>query len=170
MRFALALLAVGALLSAQTRSRKAHEHGSAKVNIAFESAAGSPKGEIEFEAPADSVIGFEYEAKSAADKAKQSVALNMLKTRFAEMVIFPATAACKLTNTSAKVEARQEQHSEVHAKFDVECAKSLAGTGIRFGFKKVFPKIHDVDVALLAGEQQLSLDVEDDKGVLKIAK
>jgi len=181
MRFALVVLALGVLLPAQTRSRKAHEHGSAKVNIAFETTKGAPKGVIEFESPADSVVGFEYEAKTAADKAKVTAALNTLKARFGEMVIFPAAAACKVTAKSAKVAAddhhdskqkggKQEQHSEVQAAFDVACAKPLAGLEIRFGFTKVFPKIHDVDVALLAGEQQASADVENDKGVLKIAK
>lgn len=180
MRFALVLLAVSVALPAQTRSRKAHEHGSAKVNIAFETAKGSPKGVIEFESPADSVVGFEYEAKTAADKAKVAAALNTLKARFAEMVILPAAAACKVTNKSAKLEAehhdakqkgaKQEQHSEVHAEFDVACAKPLTGLEIRFGFMKVFPKIHDVEVALLVGDQQASADVENDKGVLKIAK
>ena len=176
MRFAVVLFAVGVMLPAQQRSRKAHEHGSAKVNIAFETATGMPKGVIEFEAPAESVVGFEYAAKTAADKAKVTAALNTLKARFGEMVILPAAAACKVTNKSAKVEAEQhdskskEQHSEVHAEFDVACTKPLSGTEIRFGFTKVFPKIHDVDVALLVGEQQSKADVENDKGVLKIAK
>ncbi len=180
MRFALLLLIVGIVASAQPRSRKAHEHGSAKVNIAFETAKGAPKGVIEFESPAESVVGFEYEAKTPADKAKVAAALNTLKARFAEMVILPAAAACKVTNKSAKVEAehhdakqkgaKQEQHSEVHAEFDVACAKPLSGGEIRFGFTKVFPKIHDVDVALLVGDQQASADVENDKGSLKIAK
>jgi hypothetical protein len=179
MRLTLVLLAVGVILPAQTRSRKAHEHGSAKVSIAFETAKGAPKGVIEFESPAESVVGFEYEAKTPADKAKVTAALNTLKARFGEMVILPPAAACKLTAKSAKMEAehhdatqtgKQEQHSEVHAEFDVACAKPLNGLEIRFGFTKVFPKIHDVDVALLVGEQQSSADVENDKGVLKIAK
>lgn len=176
MRFAVVLLAVGVMLPAQTRSRKAHEHGSAKVNIAFETATGAPKGVIEFESPADSIVGFEYEAKSAADKAKVTAALRVLKARFGEMVILPPASGCKLTNKSAKVEAEhhdaksKEQHSEVHAEFDVTCAKPLSGGEIRFGFTKVFPKVHDVDVALLVGEQQSKADVENDKGVLKIAK
>jgi len=179
MRAAIVFFAVCALLPAQTRSRKAHEHGSAKLNIAFETTKGSPKGVMEFEAPAESVVGFEHEAKSAADKAKQTAALNTLKTRIAEMVIFPAASGCRITNKTMKVEgghrekkagAKHEEHSEVHAEFDVACAKPLAGGEIRFGFSKVFPKVHDVDVALLAGEQQLSVEVENDKGVLKIAK
>jgi len=176
MRIAIVLLVAGLTLPGQTRSRTAHEHGSAKVNIAFETATGAPKGMIEFEAPAESVVGFEYEAKSAADKAKVAAALRSLITRFGEMVILPPASGCKLTNKSAKVEAERhdakskEQHSEVHAEFDVACAKPLSGTEIRFGFMKVFPKIHDVDVALLVGEQQSSAHVENDKGVLKIVK
>ena len=176
MRFAVVLLVVGLMLAGQTRSRKAHEHGSAKVNIAFETATGSPKGVIEFEAPAESVVGFEYEAKSVADKTKVAAALRMLTARFGEMVILPAAAGCKISNQSAKVDVEKhdpkakEQHSEVHAEFAVACAKPLAGLEIRFGFMKVFPKIHDVEVALLAGEQQSKADVENDKGVLKIAK
>ena len=46
MRLTLVLLAVGVILPAQTRSRKAHEHGSAKVSIAFETAKGAPKGVV----------------------------------------------------------------------------------------------------------------------------
>jgi len=180
MRVALILVVVGILLPGQTRSRKAHEHGSAKVSIAFETVKGTPKGVIEFEAPAEGVVGFEYEAKTAADKAKVTAALNTLKARFGEMVILPAAAGCVIKNKSAKVEAeahdskqkggKQEQHSEVHAEFDVACAKPLSGLEIRFGFMKVFPKVHDVEVALLAGDQQSKADVENDKGVLKIAK
>ena len=170
MRFAVVLVLAGAVLCGQTRSRKAHEHGSAKVNIAFETATGAPKGVIEFEAPAESVVGFEYEAKSVADKTKVATALRMLTARFGEMVVLPGAAGCKMTNTSAKVETLKEQHSEVHAEFAVACAKPLAGLEIRFGFMKVFPKIHDVDVAMLVGEQQSKADVENDKGVLKIAK
>ncbi len=170
IRLVLGVLVVGALVPGQARSRKAHEHGSAKLSIAFETAKGSPKGVMEFEAAGESVIGFEYEAKSAGDKAKQAAALRTLKARFGEMVIFPAAAGCRVTNKSAKVTSQGGQHSEVRAEFEVECAKALAGTEIRFGFGKVFPKVHDVDVALLVGEQQLSADVENDKGVLKIAK
>ncbi|MBM3784044.1 MAG: DUF2796 domain-containing protein [Acidobacteria bacterium] len=177
MRFAFLLAILAVTLPAQQRSRKAHEHGAAKINIAFESTKGAPKGVIEFEAPAESVVGFEHEAKSAADKANQAAALNTLKARFGEMVVIPG---CKITPKSAKVEvehhdaktkgAKHEEHSEVHAEFDVQCAKPLAGTVISFGIAKVFPKIHDTDVALIAGEQQSSVEVKTGKETLRIAK
>ena len=163
MRLALAVLAVSVVLPAQPRSRKAHEHGSAKVNIAFEAA----RGVLEFEAPAQSVVGFEYAAKSAADRLKVATALQTLRARMGEMVIFPA--GCTVTAKRATVEGGGE-HSEVAAAFDVQCAKPLGGSEIRFGFAKVFPGIRAVDVALLADERQMSMAVENDKGVLKITK
>jgi hypothetical protein len=181
MRILAVLVAFTMALAPQARSRKAHEHGEAKVNIAFETTKGSPKGVIEFEAPAESIVGFEYQARTAADQAKMAAALNTLKTRFSEMVILPAASQCKIVARSADVKseahnekkkggAKPEEHSEVHAMFDVQCAQPLAGKEIRFGFSKVFPRVHEAEVSLLAGEQQSGLDVKQDKGTLRIAQ
>jgi hypothetical protein len=154
-------------LCAQQRKHEAHEHGHAKLNIAFETTTGMPTGVVELESPADSIIGFEYVAKTPADKAKQEKALATLKARFAEMVVLPA--GCKMT--PAKVEVHVDgQHSEVHAEFNAKCAGPIAGKSISFGFSKVFPKIEEVDVQMLAGSQQAKLEVEKDKGTLQIAK
>jgi len=154
-------------LGAQQRAHKAHEHGHAKLNIAFETTTGAPVGAIELESPADSILGFEHVAKTPADKAKQEKALAILKARFGEMVILPA--GCKMT--PAKVEVHVEgQHAEVHAEFNATCAGPIAGKTISFGFAKVFPKIEEVEVQLLAGTQQTRLEVEKDKGTLQIAK
>ena len=166
LRFALLSLAAGSLLG-QQRTHKAHEHGHAKLNIAFETTTGTPVGSVELEAPADSIIGFEYAAKSPADKAKQEKALATLKARFSEMVVLPT--GCKMT--PAKVAVHLDgSHSEVHAEFNVKCAGPIAGKSISFGFSKVFPKIDEVEVQLLAGSQQAKLEVEKDKGTLQIAK
>lgn len=166
LRFVLPALLITSAF-AQNRSHKAHEHGHAKLNIAFETTVGAPVGSVELEAPADSIVGFEYVAKTPADKAKQEKALATLKARFAEMVVLPT--GCKMT--PAKVEVHQDgQHSEVHAEFNVKCASSIAGKSISFGFAKVFPKIDEVDVQMLAGAQQAKLEVEKDKGILQIAK
>lgn len=170
MRLALVLLAAGLLAAGQPRSRKAHVHGSAKVDLAFETTTGAPRGVAEFEAPADSVVGFEHAARTAADKAKAAAALGVLKARFGEMVVFPPAAGCKVSNKSAELAAEGDQHMEVRAAFDVQCARPLAGGEVRFGFTKVFPRIQAVDVTLLAGDQQLSVNVANDKGGLQIAR
>ena len=166
LRFALLSLAAGSLLG-QQRTHKAHEHGHAKLNIAFETTTGTPVGSVELEAPADSIIGFEYAAKSPADKAKQEKALATLKARFSEMVVLPT--GCKMTPANVEVHL-DGQHAEVHAEFNVNCAGPIAGKSISFGFSKVFPKIDEVEVQLLAGSQQAKLEVEKDKGTLQIAK
>ena len=73
--------------------------------------------------------------------------------------------------TPAKVEVHHDgQHAEVHAEFNVKCAVAIAGKSISFGFSKVFPKIDEVEVQLLAGSQQAKLEVQKDKGSLQIAK
>lgn len=166
LRFALLSLAAGSLLG-QQRTHKAHEHGHAKLNIAFETTTGTPVGSVELEAPADSIIGFEYAAKTPPDKAKQEKALATLKTRFSEMVVLPT--GCKMIPANAEVHL-DGQHAEVHAEFNVKCAGPIAGKSISFGFSKVFPKIDEVEVQLLAGSQQAKLEVEKDKGTLQIAK
>jgi hypothetical protein len=160
-------LFVASLLGAQQRGHKAHEHGHAKLNIAFETTTGAPVGAIELESPADSILGFEHVAKTPADKARQEKALALLKARFGEMVVLPA--GCKMT--PAKVEVHVEgQHAEVHAEFTAKCAGPIAGKTISFGFAKVFPKIEEVEVQMIAGTQQAKLEVEKDKGTLQIAK
>jgi len=166
LRFVLLSLAALSLYC-QPRTHKAHEHGHAKLNIAFETTTGSPVGSVELESPADSIIGFEYAAKTPADKTKQEKALATLKARFGEMVVLPT--GCKMT--PSKVEVHLDgQHAEVHAEFNVKCAGPIAGKSISFGFSKVFPKIDDVEVQFLAGSQQTKLDVEKDKGTIQIAK
>ncbi|MFN9891945.1 MAG: DUF2796 domain-containing protein, partial [Acidobacteriota bacterium] len=136
----LLVLFAAAQLGSQQRGHKAHEHGHAKLNIAFETTTGAPVGAIELESPADSILGFEHAAKTPADKARQEKALATLKARFGEMVILPA--GCKMT--PAKVEVHVEgQHAEVHAEFNAKCAGPIAGKTISFGFAKVFPKIEE---------------------------
>ena len=63
---------------------KTHVHGTATLNIAVEEQTAT----VEVEAPAESVIGFEHRAKSAADQTKQATALDMLSSKIDSMVLF----------------------------------------------------------------------------------
>ena len=53
----------------------AHIHGTAAVNIVIDDRTAI----IELTAPADSVVGFEHQAKSAADQTRQAKALDLLR-------------------------------------------------------------------------------------------
>jgi hypothetical protein len=140
-------------------------HGAAKLNIAIEGKSIT----IQLESPADSIVGFEYTAKTAADKTRQEAALNTLKTRIGEMVAFDPKAACKVTPRKVAVEKDPgEDHSDVNAEFTGSCSGSLAGTTLRFGFSRVFPRIVDIDVQLLNGEQQTGAKIHNDQGSIPL--
>ena len=167
------LLAVGsgrAVAQTATPHRNvqhAHEHGGAKLNIAIDGKDAT----IELETPADGIVGFEHTAVSDADKKQESTALNTLKNRIAEMVVFDRSAACVFTARKVAVEKDpKEGHSDVKAEFGVTCGKPPAGTTLRFGFSKIFPRISDVEVQLLNGDQQTGAKIHNDGGTIALSR
>ena len=137
------------------------------MNIAIEGKDGT----IELETPADGIVGFEHPAVTAADKKQQSTALDTLKNRIAEMVIFDRSVACSFTARKVAVEKDpDEDHSDVKADFGVTCGKPLAGTTLRFGFSKIFPRIVDVEVQLLNDSQQAGVKIHNDGGAIALSR
>jgi hypothetical protein len=162
----LLLVAIAAFPQARRRAQHAHEHGSAKLNIAVEGATAV----VEWESPAEGVLGFEHDAKTAIQKKQQEAALQVLRTRVAEMVIFDASRGCKFTPKQvAVVREAGEDHSEVKGEFTVACAKPVGGSSLRFGVTKVFPRIRNVQVQILNGAQQTGLEVSGDRGLVALA-
>lgn len=176
----------------QTQSEGAHVHGSGKLNVAIETDATAV---IEFEAPAESIYGFEHEAASEEEKQAQSQALDTLRRRFAEMLILPPALGCAIESTAADVvaeehghegEAEEEdhhedengtgesdheeevsgEHSEVHASYDVRCESSLRGARARVDLGTFFPDLHELTVTVLSDADQHSVQLEDARGEL----
>jgi hypothetical protein len=166
------LLAGAGPASAQTatphkKALHAHEHGGAKLNIAIDGKDAT----IELETPADGIVGFEHAAVSAADKKQLSTALDTLKNRIAEMVVFDRSAACTFTARKVAVEKDpDEDHSDLNAEFGVTCGKPPSGTTLRFGFSKIFPRIVDVEVQLLNGSQQTGAKIHNDGGIIALSR
>jgi hypothetical protein len=151
------------------REHKAHDHGSAKLDVAIEGQTVT----ADFEAAADPIIGFEYAPKTAADKAKVAAALSKLKTSAMQIVSLPASAACKVVSSDAHHEVEssavgQETHSEVHAEFKFQCAKSLKGAKLSSAASKLYPEIEEVQVQLVSGSQQAGATIKKGAGSLQI--
>ncbi len=146
----------------QSKSLKPHVHGAAQINIAMDGL----KGEVEFEAPADGVIGFESEAKTAAQKLAVEAALKNLRTRAAELVVFPVQSSCRMTPKEVDVHREGAQHSEVHAHYDLVCSKPITAP-IRFGVTKLFPKTREVTVTLVTDQAQKSVKIVADAGTIQ---
>lgn len=138
----------------------AHEHGVAKLQIAVE----GNKATLVLESPADSIYGFEYEPKTAAEKAKKENAFALLQTKFQEMVSIDAAWGCTFSNSKMDVEKEEGEHSELHAEWSVQCKKPLAGAKISFAVTKHFPRLKTLRVDVLSDKNQSSHEIKSDKG------
>jgi Protein of unknown function (DUF2796) len=169
--------------AAEKRRHDAHVHGVAEINIAVE----GTKATVEFRAPAESVMGFEHEAKSESDKKKRDAALEQLRAKGSQMVVFDPKLGCKSSDMktaiveakgdSAKAQAGKDahedqkksgEHREVHGTFSVACDKPLAGSRVKFGVSKVFRDIQEIKVQLVGDSGQFGATIKKDKGDVKL--
>ncbi|MBC7741727.1 MAG: DUF2796 domain-containing protein [Bdellovibrionaceae bacterium] len=141
---------------AQHREHTAHKHGSAEMAIAFQ----EKSGEIDIEVPSESIFGFEYEAKKDSDKKRQQAALDNLEKNISKMVQFNAALKCVISKDVIEVkQIKGKNHSSVHAVFKVACEKSPLGTQLGLNIQENFPKIKDIDLALIIDDLQKSVQV-----------
>ena len=94
--------------AAEKRHSEAHVHGVAEINIAVEGS----KADVEFRAPAESVMGFEHEARSESDKKKRDAALRTVQTKMNQMVLFDPKLSCKFSEAKTTVVEEKEERSE----------------------------------------------------------
>ena len=161
--------------AAEKRHSEAHVHGVAEINIAVEGS----KAEVEFRTPAESIMGFEHEAKSESDKKKRDAALRTLQNKMNQMVLFDPKLSCKFSEAkTAVVEEKEErskeqsgktgEHREVRATSSVTCDKPLAGSRVTFGVTKVFPEIHEIKVQVLSDIKQSGATIKKDQGDVRL--
>ena len=144
----------------------AHVHGTAKLNIAVEERTAT----VEFESPAESIIGFEHRAKTAAEQQKQGRALDLLKNTIGSMVIFEEVLGCRWSPISLDVVQQDQGHSEAHGVFAVICDRPLAGSTVGFRFTKTFPAIQTVEVQVVAPTQQVGATIKQDRGAVEVPR
>lgn len=172
----IATLPINAL--AAGKGHKAHEHGTASVNIVGEANTVT----IQLESPSEAIYGFEHEAKKPADIKKRDEAVEKLKANADKMFILDASLACKMTEATVnpfvtEAEAAKEDkkhkhkkgtHSEVHATFKFECGKPVAGSEVKFATKAHFKSLRKLKVQTLSGETQSGSTIVNDSGSAKL--
>lgn len=95
------------------RELGAHEHGSGNLNIAVEGTSVA----LELEAPGADIVGFEYAAKSADDRAAIDAAIARLAQPL-ELFLVPSEAACTVVDARVALIGEDEEdhaHDEEHA-------------------------------------------------------
>ena len=101
----IAVLASPAMAE-ESRQLDSHEHGVGELNIAFDGGTVA----MEFHAPGADIVGFEYEAESAGDRAAIDTAVATL-ARPLDLFVLPAAAECSVVQASAALES-EEDHDE----------------------------------------------------------
>jgi len=104
----IALLASPALAD-ETRQLDAHEHGVGALDIAVDGAAVA----MEFRAPGADIVGFEYVAETAEDRAAIDAAVATL-ARPLDLFVVPADAECTVTQASAALEGEEREGGDGH--------------------------------------------------------
>jgi len=99
-------------LAEDTRQLDAHEHGVGQLDIAFD----GQQIAMELHAPGADIVGFEYEATSAADRAAVDTAVATL-ARPLDLFVLPPRAACSVVQASAELEG-EDDHGEEHNDHD----------------------------------------------------
>lgn len=149
------------------REEKAHQHGVAKIEIAFQ----GTDGEISIDAAAEGIYGFEYVPKTEEDKMAQHNAFALVETNISDMVQFNSDLKCEISKK--KMEVKQEageKHADFEALFKVICQKSPVGSTVIFNIQKTLPKLKEVKIDIIADEVQKSAKANKDGAKLVLKK
>lgn len=188
-----ALIVATALLNSNAFAKQkrygSHQHGVAAVNVVAEGKSVT----VQLKTPADSIYGFEHEAKTKTDVERRDTAIAKLKSSAPGMFILDASLNCTLSSADVdpfvtdehaehekaehtKVSEKHHQkekhnhnkkkgtHAEVHATFKFECEKAVSGTSMSFAAQKQFKALRTLKVQVLSGDKQSGLTVKSDQG------
>lgn len=108
------MILLGTTAGSETqRELDAHEHGVGELNIAIDGVTIA----IELHAPGADIVGFEYAAETAEDRAAIDNAVALLAKPMA-LFVLPADAACSVVQASAALETEDAHDDHAHEKED----------------------------------------------------
>lgn len=163
------------------KGHAAHEHGVATLNVIAEGTSVT----VQLETPAESIYGFEHEAKKPAEVKKRDDAVNKLRNNAEKMFLLDTSLGCKVVNAEVKpfvVEGndsgskasnepknkKKGTHSEVHATFKFECSKPVAGSALKFAARSQFKALSTLKVQVLSGDKQSGGTIKNDAGTVEL--
>ena len=110
---ALSTVVAVPLVAEETRQLDAHEHGVGQLNIAVD----GPQIAMELHAPGADIVGFEYAAESAKDRAAVDTAVATL-ARPLDLFVLPEAAGCSVVQAAARLESEEEHEDHDHEHAD----------------------------------------------------
>ena len=109
--FALTAVVATPAFAQEARQLNAHEHGVGQLDIAFD----GDQIAMELHAPGADIVGFEYGAESAEDRAAVDAAVAALAKPL-DLFVLTEAAGCSIVNASAGLESEEEHdaHDDDH--------------------------------------------------------
>lgn len=161
MKCFLSLLLVAFLPHlSKAKSAAAHTHGAAEVSIAIET--GAAKALVTIEASADSILGTERPARTAAEKKSRSANLARLEAALPLMIRFEQTLGCEWKTLSLRVH-EHHKHADIEGEFEVACKKALADSALNLSLPSAFPGLRNLKLQILSANQQTALTLNSEK-------
>jgi hypothetical protein len=169
----LALLALQRpAVAEEHRELGPHVHGQSALDIAIDGTSVA----IELTAPGMDIVGFEYPAESAADRARVDAARKTLGDPLT-LFVLPAAARCRLDRASVEEavdndedekDAKGRGHSEFSASYGLTCAAPAEIRSIEFGYFKAFPGAQQVNLNLVSDSGQSAYTVRRAQPLLRL--
>lgn len=154
---------------AEKRHAESHEHGAAELAIALD----GNQLIAEFISPGMNIVGFEHEARDAAEIAAVKAAVEKLGMG-AELIELKG-AGCSLSEADVEAEGLlaeahedehhgdehegDEAHAEFEAKYSFDCTAPGQLTGISVAFFEHWSEIEEIDTVFLSKDHQLSVEL-----------
>jgi Protein of unknown function (DUF2796) len=165
---ALSAIAATPIIAQESRQLEAHEHGVGQLDIAFD----AQNIAMELHAPGADIVGFEYAAESAEDRAAVDAAVAML-ARPTDLFVLPAAAGCSVVQAAASLESEEEHadeagHTEFHAEYLLTCADASSVSDITFAYFEAFPNALEVEVQVISDAGATSFEIERDAPTLNL--
>lgn len=174
-----------ALAAWSAQAQHAHQHGVGELNVAIQGSAA----DVELRAPADSITGFEHQARTPAEKAREQKAVVTLRSKFAQMLLFDRNRECQVTSVEVRVESASAHgdhdkaghnkagrkghaspHREFLATYKVSCRTPLQPGTIGFAFTRFFPSLERLKVQVIGDNLQTGAEIVRDKGTVPLGR
>jgi hypothetical protein len=147
------------------KNLKGHVHGVAKLEIA----ADADKIVIDFDSPAEALLGFEHKPKSDSEKKAWEDLVAKWKKQDGFISIVPE-AKCQVLAAETTMEWEQDdEHADIEAKVVYQCELLKAGTGLTLSLHKHFSHLKELKIdvvplkapafskSIKKGEEKISL-------------
>jgi hypothetical protein len=129
-----------------------HVHGKLALDIAIEGQQLS----IMVKSPADSIVGFEHEAKTPKDQEKMAAAKKRWTEDHKTLFMLSDSEACEDKKKEWKIKRTGPGHSEVEVEYLFHCPKPVAGQQLKIMIKKIYPKVDSINVQMIKDDGSVS--------------